>query len=164
MSWDNLDSSLSAFFAAYGVAKNERASAASDLSSAKADFGNVSGIDIWLYRTIEHMLDVQTHIVDCLESLITYDQTEPTWYVLNAIFYYQDQKYLSALTWESIIEAWVAADLDGIKFTVSILDYMREALWNEPYDAKFFKPATDSCFRSGFHAAIYSSQRDIMSN
>ncbi len=47
------------------------------------------------------------------------------------------------LTWEDIVEAWAAASLDGVKFTISMLDYMREAIWDEPYNAKFYKPATE---------------------
>ncbi|GAH61632.1 unnamed protein product, partial [marine sediment metagenome] len=38
------------------------------------------------------------------------------------------------LTWQKIIEAWIANDFEGRFYTIAVIDRMRQILWNEPYN------------------------------
>ena len=37
------------------------------------------------------------------------------------------------LSWESIVEAWIADDFEGRAVTIATIDRMRQILWNEPF-------------------------------
>lgn len=40
----------------------------------------------------------------------------------------------SPVTWQTIVEAWVADDFEGRFWTIAIIDRMRQIIWNEPFD------------------------------
>ena len=52
------------------------------------------------------------------------------WYDVHWGLYYQE----SALTWQSICEAWISNDFEGRAWTIGIIDRMRQMIWNEPFD------------------------------
>jgi len=97
--------------------------------------------------TLQQVLNAWPYLVDCLDNIIKALNKLAAY---NAVRYEHDYPmaeylnfYTGVITWETIVEAWVAADLEGVKFTIGILDYMRKAVWNEPYNMKFYKPATE---------------------
>ena len=38
------------------------------------------------------------------------------------------------ITWETIFDAWAAADLDGVQHTIGIMDLMKLQIWNKPFN------------------------------
>lgn len=43
----------------------------------------------------------------------------------------------AAITWKAICEAWVKNDFEGRFWTISIIDRMRQIMWNEPFDIQW---------------------------
>lgn len=37
------------------------------------------------------------------------------------------------VTYQSIVEAWIADDFEGRAITIAMIDRMRQIIWNEPY-------------------------------
>jgi len=54
------------------------------------------------------------------------------WYINNNAF-----EKAEALTWQSIIEAWMVNDYEARTWTIAIIDKMRQICWDEPYNIIF---------------------------
>jgi len=139
MALDTLEDCRSALFTSYNNAFNENDDAGTDISAAFSDFMNVVGINVWLYKTVEHLLDGVLHLHKVFDDLLKRDTNDTFWYLPPHTLDLAIDTFMTALTWESIVEAWAKADLEGVKWTVGFIDYMRLAVWNEPYEMKFSK-------------------------
>ncbi|GAH82108.1 unnamed protein product, partial [marine sediment metagenome] len=66
-----------------------------------------------------------------LQWLTNYDfDYHPPW----AIPYFLKNYAGAEITWKTICGAWVKDDFEGRFWTISIIDRMRQIMWNEPFD------------------------------
>lgn len=63
--------------------------------------------------------------------LIYHSQTEPDHQNLYQILNFFDG--MGGITWQSIVEAWIANDFEGRAATIATIDRMRQIVWNEPF-------------------------------
>lgn len=64
--------------------------------------------------------------------------TDSVHYYLREAFIWIDENWPSdgeeyELTWQKIIEAWIANDFEGRAATIATIDRMRQILWDEPF-------------------------------
>lgn len=71
----------------------------------------------------------------------------------NSVLYYKwsmlhygliDEQY--ELTWQDIVEVWIANDFEGRMVTIAVIDRMRQILWDEPYMVRWAARVEESEF------------------
>jgi len=141
MAWSDLDGCISALFTSYNTAFTENELAGNDWSAAWTDFQAVTGINVKLYQTIEHLIDCIQHIHQTFDKLLIQDITEAHWYLVPHTFHICQETFLTALTASDITNAWFLADLGQVKTTVAYMDYMKKAVWDLPYEIEWSQVA-----------------------
>lgn len=120
----------------------------SDLTNAETQAGYAdTSRELFAVMTIDSWADMataQAHINNCLNNIIN----ALVWLSTNPIKSDHEAKLHNRLsrilddppwengvadvTWESIVAAWEAAPIEGFGLTVSMIDYMRAEVWDEP--------------------------------
>ncbi len=137
MAWTTLDDCESALFNSYNSAFSDNDTLGYDISDAKSDFANVTGINTWLYKTVEHMLAALDNIHKVFNHLLIRDITETRWYIVPHTLHVVQDTFLTALTWKDIIKAYGDASDPGKMWLVTESDWMRKQMWRKNTNIKW---------------------------
>ena len=87
--------------------------------------GGVGWIAYYNRLVLSNLIEAMQHFVYGQTSSFDYQY----WYLIHRGLYDKEV----AVTWKTIVEAWIKNEFEGRGVTIATIDRMRQILWNEPF-------------------------------
>ncbi|KKK83654.1 hypothetical protein LCGC14_2791220 [marine sediment metagenome] len=135
MEWgyDDFSSAWSGLEQAYDFADGYLTNSSQSRSNATA-----SALGEGWQTTTLHLNSAISWISSAIKTLFDmYDPTNES-YMMACIYYSAvSVPEPEPVTWQQIVEAWIANDFEGRVATVATIDRMRQILWDEPFSVQW---------------------------